>query len=312
MTTRRRRRRTTRRPMQNASHWQKRRQGSLRTGSPTHDLNPEPAPQEQSSTALHPPYLSNGPTPRLGWCHALRRKHHRRYQGRFTRLASLARFLTAPAAAGLLPALAAPLVIMPAQAQGNAQSATCRVTFEGKWTTSVTTDGLPSGAHFSPLIGAVHNGSVTFWSSGGTAGGGDHLQAVAASGDTEATVADPVVVNLSITGPSDNRVDMVFVGDDYTEDEPDAHDRQPNCAGTGTERDPFRPHPLISSHRSSAPASRARPGRRKLHPWEPGGASFTRHGFFLPAAETEEGRVQAPRQGKSGQGRPVFNGGVFQ
>ena len=32
----------------------------------------------------------------------MRRKHHRRYQGRFTRLASLARSLTAPAAAGLL------------------------------------------------------------------------------------------------------------------------------------------------------------------------------------------------------------------
>ena len=43
----------------------------------------------------------------------MRRKHHRRYQGRFTRLASLARSLTAPAAAGLLAVLAALLVIMP-------------------------------------------------------------------------------------------------------------------------------------------------------------------------------------------------------
>ena len=125
----------------------------------------------------------------------MRRKHHRRYQGRFTRLASLARFLTAPAAAGLLPALAAPLVIMPAQPHGNAQSATCRVTFEGKWTTSVTTGGLPSGAHFSPLIGAVHNGSVTLWSSGGTAGGGNHLQAVAANSDTEGTALPEVDPN---------------------------------------------------------------------------------------------------------------------
>ena len=32
----------------------------------------------------------------------MRRRHHRRYQGRFTRLANLARSLTAPAAAGLL------------------------------------------------------------------------------------------------------------------------------------------------------------------------------------------------------------------
>ena len=28
---------------------------------------------------------------------------------------------------------------------------------------------VPSGEHFTTLIGAVHNGSVTFWSSGGTA-----------------------------------------------------------------------------------------------------------------------------------------------
>ena len=92
--------------------------------------------------------------------------------------------MTTPAAARLLLVIAVPLVIMPmpAQAQGNAQSATYRVTFEGKWTTSVTTGGLPSGAHFSPLIGAVHNGSVTFWSSGGTASAG--VEAVAELGAT--------------------------------------------------------------------------------------------------------------------------------
>ena len=116
----------------------------------------------------------------------MRRKHHRRHQGRFTRLASLARSLTAPAAAGLLAVLAALLVIMPmpTQAQGNAQSATYRVTFEGKWTTSATATGVPvpSGAHFTTLIGAVHNGSVTFWSSGGTASAG--VEAVAELGTT--------------------------------------------------------------------------------------------------------------------------------
>ena len=73
----------------------------------------------------------------------MRRKHHRRYQGRFTRLASLVRSLTAPAAAGLLAVLAAPLVIMPARRRGNAQSATYRVTFEGKWTISATATGVP-------------------------------------------------------------------------------------------------------------------------------------------------------------------------
>ena len=116
----------------------------------------------------------------------MRRKHHRRYQGRFTRLASLARSLTAPAAAGVLLVLAAPLVIMPmpAPAQGNAQSATYRVTFEGKFTASALASGVsvPSGEHFTTLIGAVHNGSVTFWSSGGTASAG--VEAVAELGNT--------------------------------------------------------------------------------------------------------------------------------
>ena len=116
----------------------------------------------------------------------MRRKHHRRCQGRFTRLASLARSLTAPAAAGVLLAIATPLVIMPmpAPAQGKAQSATYRVTFEGKFTASALANrvSVPSGEHFTTLIGAVHNGSVTFWSSGGTASAG--VEAVAELGTT--------------------------------------------------------------------------------------------------------------------------------
>ena len=115
-------------------------------------------------------------------------KHHRRYQGRFTRLASLARSLTAPTAAGLMLALATPLLIMPmpALAQGNAQSATYRVTFEGKFTASALATGVsvPSGAHFTTLIGGVHNDSVTFWSSGGTASAG--IESMAEVGGTSA------------------------------------------------------------------------------------------------------------------------------
>ena len=60
----------------------------------------------------------------------MRREHHRRYQGRFTRLASLARSLTAPAAAELLLAIATPLVIMPVPAQ--AQTVTTLVSNIGQ------------------------------------------------------------------------------------------------------------------------------------------------------------------------------------
>ena len=116
----------------------------------------------------------------------MRRRHHRRCQGHLTRLASLARSLTAPASAGRLLALAALLVIT--TAQGKAQSATYRVTFEGKWTIAATPDGVPGGAHFSPLIGAVHNDQVTFWSEGGTASAG--IESMAEVGGTNALKTD--------------------------------------------------------------------------------------------------------------------------
>lgn len=66
----------------------------------------------------------------------------------------------------------------------NAQSATYRVTFEGKWTTAATPGGVPSDAHFSPLIGAAHNNQATFWSSGGTASAG--IESMAEIGGTSA------------------------------------------------------------------------------------------------------------------------------
>ena len=112
----------------------------------------------------------------------MRRKHHRRHQGRFTRLASLARSLTAPPAARLLLVFATLLVITPAQ--GNAQSATYQVTFTGKFTGDALASGVsvPPGEHFTTLIGAVHNDSVTFWSSGGTATAG--IESMAEDGGT--------------------------------------------------------------------------------------------------------------------------------
>ena len=48
-------------------------------------------------------------------------------------------------------------------------SATYAVTFQGNWTTASTPGGVVSGAHFTTLIGAIHNEMVIFWESGGTA-----------------------------------------------------------------------------------------------------------------------------------------------
>ena len=46
------------------------------------------------------------------------------------------------------------------------------LTFQGAWTSAVTPDGVPGGAHFSRLVGAVHNAGVSFLASGATASPG--------------------------------------------------------------------------------------------------------------------------------------------
>lgn len=56
-----------------------------------------------------------------------------------------------------------------AAAAGSTQ-ASYDVTFTGIWTTDVTPGGgMPDGAHFSPLIGGVHNAAVAFLEAGGMA-----------------------------------------------------------------------------------------------------------------------------------------------
>ncbi len=53
-----------------------------------------------------------------------------------------------------------------------ASTATYSIRFQGDWRTAVTPAGLPSGAHFSRLIGGVHNAGVSFLESGGRASAG--------------------------------------------------------------------------------------------------------------------------------------------
>lgn len=54
----------------------------------------------------------------------------------------------------------------PTRAQTDSESATYTVTFEGNWNTDSTPGGVVGGAHFTTLIGAVHNSDVTFWAAG--------------------------------------------------------------------------------------------------------------------------------------------------
>ena len=65
------------------------------------------------------------------------------------------------------------LLASPAVAQdAGASRATYEVTFQGNWTLESTPGGVVGGAHFTTLIGAVHNDDVTFWRSGGRASPG--------------------------------------------------------------------------------------------------------------------------------------------
>ena len=67
----------------------------------------------------------------------------------------------------------------PARAQ---TTAAYTVTFKGNWTTASTTVAVPGSAHFTTLIGAVHDSDVTFWTPGGTATAG--VEGVAEFGST--------------------------------------------------------------------------------------------------------------------------------
>ena len=62
---------------------------------------------------------------------------------------------------------------IPAEAQTGDDSARYSVTFQGAWTaSSVQGFFTVGGAHFTDLIGAVHNSNVTFWRPGGSASPG--------------------------------------------------------------------------------------------------------------------------------------------
>ena len=68
-------------------------------------------------------------------------------------------------------------------------SATYTVTFTGAWTAEVTPGGVPDGAHFSPLIGGVHNADVAFLEAGGKATPG--IESMAERGRT-ATLTEEI------------------------------------------------------------------------------------------------------------------------
>ena len=63
-----------------------------------------------------------------------------------------------------------------------------RVVFDATWSASTHPTNFPGGAHFSPLIGAVHNDSVTFWVLEGVATPG--IESMAETGGTATLAAE--------------------------------------------------------------------------------------------------------------------------
>ena len=112
---------------------------------------------------------------------------------------------------------------LPAAAQdGGAPAASYEVTFQGNWTTESTPGGVVSNAHFTTLIGAVHNDDVTFWERGGRASPG--VEQVAETGITsrfrselEASPHAAAIISQSVTFGGTGRATFSI---DVTRDHP--------------------------------------------------------------------------------------------
>ena len=86
--------------------------------------------------------------------------------------------LTATAADGI----AAEINAAVGEIEPASDTALYSVTFNATWSATTHPTDFPPGPHFSPLIGAVHNDSVTFWASGETASPG--IEQMAETGGT--------------------------------------------------------------------------------------------------------------------------------
>ena len=87
----------------------------------------------------------------------------------------------------------------------NPSTAVYTVTFKGAWTTGVTPDGVPSGAHFSPLVGGVHNAGISVVESGGTASAGvESMAEVGGTAGLEAEVVAAMADALAVLNGSGN------------------------------------------------------------------------------------------------------------
>ena len=82
--------------------------------------------------------------------------------------------------------------------EGN-QQVLYRVTFDATWSAATHPEGFPGNPHFSPLIGATHNGLVSFWQTGELAS--DGIETMAETGATVPLANEiQAAINLETAG----------------------------------------------------------------------------------------------------------------
>ncbi len=127
--------------------------------------------------------------------------------------------LTATAADGV----AAEINAVAGEVEPASDTAIYSVAFNATWSATTHPTDFPSGAHFSPLIGAVHNDSASFWVSGETATPG--IEQMAETGGTglltreiRAEIPDnaiSVINGRGISSPASTTISEVIVTLDH-------------------------------------------------------------------------------------------------
>lgn len=96
------------------------------------------------------------------------------------------------------------------------ESATYRIDFNATWSSTTHPDNFPGGAHWSPLIGAVHSSRASFWEMGVTASAGmESMAETGATGTLTSEINDQIPSNaLSvITGSGSGSPGSVRIRD---------------------------------------------------------------------------------------------------
>ena len=102
-------------------------------------------------------------------------------------------------------ALVLALVIQPGGARAADPTADYTVSFEAIWSFENHPTNFPPNPHFSPLIGATHDGSVVFWTPAGIAS--DGIESMAETGQTGLLTSE---INAVLPGAIDT--DMLQSG----------------------------------------------------------------------------------------------------